>query len=321
MTTQMEELQLSCAGVKQNMQPVNTDNITNEVKDDDESDDEISLALNRSSKCELRAKRSNCNEGEATNHDNAVKAKPKKNRELEKLEDSAILTSRLRSNSGKLYSTSVSVEAGSRPTSPIQALNTIEEETENLEMCPKEKCCQGTEKLIEMISSLKKSVDGVLKKVTDEETVALNTRVKVDEIEEKCEQNANEIDDVYKELKDTQHQLDIVSNIVIKQDQQISFLKQRILEIQQRETAANIIITGIPETKQEKPLQLFNTFVQEGLKLSELIPANKAFRIGVGQNRPLVVELRHAENKKKNLCKCYKAQRQGESEGRKILRC
>lgn len=63
--------------------------------------------------------------------------------------------------------------------------------------------------------------------------------------------------------------------------------------------SANVVVSGIPEQKNEKPIQLFNNFVQKGLELQELIPANKAFRIGKGQNRPLIVELRHPESKGK----------------------
>lgn len=44
---------------------------------------------------------------------------------------------------------------------------------------------------------------------------------------------------------------------------------------------------------------LFNNFVERGLELQELIPANKAFRIGSGTNRPLLVELRNTDHKKK----------------------
>lgn len=98
----------------------------------------------------------------------------------------------------------------------------------------------------------------------------------------------------------------MVSNIVIKQDQQIATLNQKILEIQQREMAPNVVITGIIEIKHEKPIQLFNTFVQKGLEIQELIPADKAFRLGTGNNRPLLVELRHPEDKRKLFARAVK---------------
>lgn len=239
------------------------------------------------------------------NHDKVLKVKGKKSREMGSLEDNEIIPSRLRSNSGKLYTSSVSVAAHTSSNLDTVReeencnLEIEEEDTENLKMCPREECCKGTNTLITMISKLQKSVDGVLKKVSQQEIISSNTSLKVEEIEEKVNQNANEIDDVNKELHESKFQLKVVADIVIKQDEQINLLKQKITEMQKREMSANIVISGIPENKNEKPLVLFNSFVQKALELQELIPANKAFRIGTGRNRPLLVELRHSENKSK----------------------
>lgn len=150
-----------------------------------------------------------------------------------------------------------------------------------------------------MISKLQKTMDGVLKRTTNQEIITSNTSHKVEDIEEQISQHNDDIDELSKELHETKFQLQIVSNIVIKQDKQIGFLRQKINEMQRREMSGNIVITGIPDAKQEKPIQLLNTFVEKGLELPELIPANKAYRIGTGQNRPLIVELRHPENKAK----------------------
>lgn len=240
-----------------------------------------------------------------SDHDKILnKQRSKKNRELGDLNDAHILSARLRSSSGKVYSSGLSVSAASsQQSSPSTSLVTVHEEDSPAisteEMCPKEGCCSGTAKLIDMMSNLQKSVDGVLKKVTTQETLTSNTSHRLQDLQERVAENEGNMEDIEKELKDTKFQLQVVSNIVIKQDEQISFLKQKISEIQHREMAANIVISGIPEFKNEKPLMLFNRFVEKGLELQELVPANRAFRIGSGQNRPLIVELRHPENKGK----------------------
>lgn len=249
--------------------------------------------------------------------DKALKAKLKKRRELDGIRDNTILSSRLRSSSGKVYSSSVSVEQGSAPNSPVRSLASVAEgesasdleafnATDNesipeslLDMCPKEECCKGTATLIGMISGLKASVDGVLKKFSTQEIVTSNTSHRVQDLQDKFEKQEEEIDDLGKELHETKFQLKMVSNIVIKQDQQIAILQQKISDMQKREMAANIVVSGIPESNNENPIAAFNKFVQEGLEIQELIPANKAFRIGSGKNRPLLVELRHGENKRK----------------------
>lgn len=243
-------------------------------------------------------------------HDKTLnKYKTRKNSELNELEENQILNARLRSNSGKVYSSSVSVESGQAIQELKEGLETvieeepienIQEEIESIEnMCGKDDCCKGTSTLIAMISKLQKSVDGVLKKVSTQEIIASNTSHRIVDLEDKCNSNTDEIDDLGKELQDTQFKLDMVSKIVIKQDQQIAFLKQKITDIQQREMAANVVITGIPENKNEKPLMLFNTFVQKGLEMQELIPANRAYRLGAGPHRPLLVELRNTDHKQR----------------------
>lgn len=255
----------------------------------------------------LNMNNSNMINRQAINEKSAMKARSRFNRELGTLNDNHILSSRLRSSSGKLYSSSVSVEAGTQTPSPASSLVAVaeeesleqEKEEETTSMCPKKGCCQGTVKLMEMISKLQDSVDGVLKKVSTQEITSSNNAHRVHDLQEKVDQHDEDIDEVEKELKETKFQLQLVSNIVIKQDKQIQLLKQKIGDIQQREMAANIVISGIPEKKNEKPLLLFNEFVQEGLEIQELMPANRAFRIGTGDNRPLIVELRHPENKGK----------------------
>lgn len=301
----------------------NSQEIINEQTQDNCQDERVSSEedpvrniINMSSKKGKQMKQLNLNfdkEGVITttsdNHDKNNRVKGRKGKDTGPLSDLQSISSRLRSHSGKVYTTSVSVEnTGSRENNltAVQEEDKIDdtEEEHNItleeeEMCPKEKCCQGTNKLISMISKLQKSMDGVLKRATDQEIVSSNTSHKVDDLEEQINQHNDDIDDLSKELHETKFRLQIVSNIVIKQDEQIGFLKQKINEMQKREMSGNIVITGIPEEKQEKPIQLFNTFIEKGLEIREMIPANKAYRIGAGQNRPLIVELRHPENKGK----------------------
>lgn len=244
-------------------------------------------------------------------HDNdkAGKVKGKKKRELDSMMENSILNSRFRSSSGKVYSSSVSVDARSASNSSISDLQMVIEgehdcgesldDLSSLEMCPKEGCCKGMTTLIDMIGKLQKSVDGALKKFDTQEILISNSSHRVQDLQDQMEKQDEAIDDIDRELQDTKFKLQLVSNIVIRQDQQISFLKEKINEIHQREMTSNVIVSGITERKNENPIQAFNQFVQGELELQELIPANKAFRLGSGTNRPLLVELRHSDNKKK----------------------
>lgn len=221
------------------------------------------------------------------NHDKSSKVKQKKNRELGELEENHILEARVRSNSGKLYSTSVSVDPGaitSTPASSTSNLSTLleeEEDTDNTDkdsnMCVDGECCKGTSKLVKMIAKLQKSVDGVLKKDSTQEIVESNTSHRILDLQDDVKKNTDEIDDLGKELEETKFQLKVVSKIVVKQDQQIAFLKEKINDIQQREMAANVVISGIPESRQEHPIKLFNT----NWNFKSLFPQIKLFELAM----------------------------------------
>lgn len=248
----------------------------------------------------------NCNaniDGERSIFDKN-KNKQRRNRELEVLADSQIINARLRSDSGKVYSTSLTVSSDGQDRSVLDVVSEEEDiegaEVEiDAEMCLKGDCCKNTSKIIDMISKLQSSVDDVLKKSSMQEATTAENKQRVEELEVKCGKNTEDVEELVDELKETKFQLKLITNTVIKQDQQISFLKQKITEIQHREMVSNIIISGIEERKNEKPIQIFNEVVAKQLEMQELIPANKAFRLGSGVNRPLLVELRNPEYKRK----------------------
>lgn len=227
------------------------------------------------------------------------KLKPKKSRELNKLEDSQIIHSRLRSESGKVYSSSVTVDPNTA-TADTQ-LGALQEE-QVADECTMD-CCKKSDQIISMITKLQSSIDDITTKFQTQESQQLVTATRVSDIEQKIVDQNQTTDDLQEELSDTKFQLKLVTNIVAKQEQQINILTRKMTEMQQREMQSNIIITGIVETKNEKPVQLFNQFVQEQLELQELIPANKAYRIGSGKTRPLLVELRHTDHKGKLFAK------------------
>lgn len=69
-------------------------------------------------------------------------------------------------------------------------------------------------------------------------------------------------------------------------------LIRKMNDAQQREMYPNLVITGIIEQPNENPIQVYNNFIQDQLEIQELIPIHRAYRVGSGQARPLIVELR-----------------------------
>lgn len=274
------------------------------------------LTMNKNAQLKENSNHAKQHEGQMADggkHDKSVKPKLKKKRELEDLNDSQILSTRLRSDSGKVYSTSVTL--GPAAVAAASDLQTVTEEglgsdytnpanSPNLaEMAPchEGECCKNFSMLVQMITKLQKSVDGFVKETGRQQIVNIDVQNDVEKLRESCNSNADEIVDLSKDLDNYRFQLQKVSQLVIRQEQQIGFLNKKVTEMQQREMNPNIVITGIVEQPNEKPIQLFNQFVMQQLEIQELIPANQAFRIGNGTNRPLIVELRDPNSHKGKL--------------------
>lgn len=73
-------------------------------------------------------------------------------------------------------------------------------------------------------------------------------------IEDQAQENTAEIKALDEEMTDYKFQLRLLTNIVIRQDQQIASLTQKINDAQQREMYPNLVISGIVEEPNEKPI-------------------------------------------------------------------
>lgn len=244
---------------------------------------------------------------ENNDHDKSSKNKLRKNRELGDLEDNIILPSRLRSDSGTVYSSSVVIESNKK-ASQVGNLDSVSEEEDlqtwgeqvDLEMrpCSEGQCCQNTAVIVSMIEKLQKSVDGIRKE--GQSQISVNAQIGQDmrKTNERVDDNEKAIGALEKELDEYKFQMKLIANVVTRQDEQIQSLNRKLNEMQQREMYPNLVISGIPERPQENTLQIYNQFIQNELEIQELIPAHRAFRIGSGQNRPIIVELRDPINQK-----------------------
>lgn len=236
------------------------------------------------------------------------KFKQRQNRDLSEVQENQILSARLRSESGRVYSSGVTIDSTNELPSismslneqEKQALGTVEEEstpseddisdTENM-ACSGGKCCKKTSQMIKMMRQLQKSMDKIKTSTSQHTLVSAGQAGDIRRIEDKTLENEKNIEDLEQELTDYKAQLKLVADVVIRQDQQIATLNRKITDMQQREMHPNIVITGIPENAGENPIVAFNKFVANQLEIQELIPVHRAFRIGTGATRPLIAVL------------------------------
>lgn len=242
--------------------------------------------------------------------------KLKRKRELVDLDCNHILSSRLRSSSGRVYSNSIIIEntnmkpkaldtVGEDSSDPEDSVD-LDSEANELEQandpqdkevdmgkdCLNSDCCKNTNKIVKMISKLQATVDDIQQTTKRQVRINSNRLHDIQRVEEKSRKNAEGISSLEDELNEYKFQLKLVRNVVIRQDQQIASLNRKICEIQHREMHPNLIISGILESPKENTIQKYNQFIKEELEIQELIPVHRAYRIGSGTARPMLVELR-----------------------------
>ena len=116
------------------------------------------------------------------------------------------------------------------------------------------------------------------------------------------------------------HQIRLLTNIVINQEEKIRSLENRSTAAYQREKRANMIIHGIIEAKNETRAQLnlsITQFFQSIMEIEDEIEIADAYRIGDGRVRSIMIKLAHPSDK--SLIYSNASNLQGKENARKKL--
>lgn len=167
------------------------------------------------------------------------KHKLRKNRELGKLNDNQIVSARLRSESGRVYSSGVIINSAINTEQPDKMRPLFEGDSEESEddsdnmACNNRKCCRNSAKNVTMIENLQKSVNDIQKSTSTQNLVSAGEAGDIRRIEDKTIENAKDIEALEKEIDDYIFKLKVIANVVIRQDQQIATLSRKINKAQQ----------------------------------------------------------------------------------------
>lgn len=227
---------------------------------------------------------------------------------------------RLRSSSGKIYHAEINVAPQSTCVDKMGSIEeviaaggidhaedsqgdieaVIEKASNAHEQDPegKNKCCGEASQIILLIKKLQDTVDTMHSKINDSATFQANTEQRLSDLEKKQLHDAQEVASVNEIVQQYQVKVDILSDVVIRQQTEIDDLKTQMLEAQARGMRCNITIHGIPERAHENCLSSVNQFIVEKLQIKDkLIPIEQAYRYGSGKTRPILVMLRHWSDK------------------------
>lgn len=282
-----------------------TKNAISQVQEQRETNMQSHETTNGDEINEVEKKQNPQTEDKIDKHD---KWRTKKNRELGDLEENLILPSRLRSSSGRVYSSGMTIDPNNinpmaKENTPDPDLTAVIEEPDPDSMKPREledlDCCRNSSTMVTMMANLQKSVDNLTKEVRNQHAFQLQMQGKINTVEAKQSVQEEDISQILQELKETKAQVHTLSKIVIHQDQQITILNGKMVDMQMRSMHANIVISGIPEHKKEDLYKEVQHFIENELGMQELIPLEYARCLGTGTSRPILIQLRHPRDKTK----------------------
>lgn len=218
---------------------------------------------------------------------------------------------RLRSSSGKVYQSETNLRIDSMAT--IEEIvskggidhaelnsneNGAPENEEIQEEIASNDCCSGSSQVISLIKNLQKTVDSMNSKISAVVNSQQTTETRVTQIEGKQVEDKKEIEALKTIVGEYQVKVDILSDLVVKQHQEIAALKSQVLDCQIRGMKNNITISGIPEKENENCIRAVNEFIVNNLRIKDkLIPIEQAYRIGAGTPKAMMVTLRHTSDK------------------------
>lgn len=215
------------------------------------------------------------------------------------------LDKRLRSASGKIYHSEISLGTESQQKK-VDKMGSIEENMEKggidhadrTQEVTEPTCCNVSNQIIKLIQKLQQSVDVMDQKITASNTFQVNAEKRISDIEKKQAQEKKQVDYLNETVQQYQVKVDILSDIVSKQHQEITELKAQMVDVQARDMKCNLTFAGIPEVPNENGIQEAQKFITEKLLIKDkLIPIEQAYKFGTGRARPLLVTLRHAADK------------------------
>lgn len=205
---------------------------------------------------------------------------------------------RLRSSSGKTYHAGISFQTDSNKMGSIEEVlegggidhAEIQEPTLTAE--------KGISQLISMVQDLQQTVNSMDQKISANNVFQEKAEARLQSLEKKQADDSRELSALNECFQQTQLKVDILSDIVLKQHQEITELKSQMTDTQARSMKYNIQISGIPEKANENCIREVNQFFADKLLIKDrLIPIDQAYRFGSGRIRPMLVILRSADDK------------------------
>ena len=153
-------------------------------------------------------------------------------------------------------------------------------------------------KVAEILNKLEAKVDLIYAGDNEEDSIPVDEKASLAKRLEIHRQKINNISGKASKAMSDRDIVEIMADIIIRQDQKITELADKVTDLQRRSMRKNIVITGLPVKEKENCKEIAKNFFKDKMKVEEP-EIEVAHRLGKGKSKPMVVRMRSIGQKSK----------------------
>lgn len=147
-----------------------------------------------------------------------------------------------------------------------------------------------TKKLNENVAKLQNEIGSLREEKTQQEK-------KVCDLEAIQFKEKTKLGIALQQIAEHEERFRAVLGIMVRQDEEISNLKRILGQMYTKSVKNNLLISGLDKKRAENPAWMALEFFKVNLKITRAIPIIRAYRVGQGSPRVIVVELENPDDK------------------------
>lgn len=120
---------------------------------------------------------------------------------------------------------------------------------------------------------------------------------KVCQLQQVQQQDGIKLAKALEQIDEHERRFEIMVGIMMKQEEEIDHLRKSLNIVYAKSVNQNLVFTGIEEKPNERPTWAVLEFLKQQMKINKNIAISKAYRVGQGNNRPIIIELQDANDK------------------------
>ena len=147
----------------------------------------------------------------------------------------------------------------------------------------------------ELIKTMYKAVMDLKRDVNEDRR---KTKVEISEVTSKQKVQDRSAQATTRRILMVEERMQLMVNVIIRQEESIKHLKEKVTKLELRSMKLNVVISGLPEEKNEDCKQVVQTFLKENMKVDKDIKVAVAHRLGKkGDKCNMIARLKNPADK------------------------